>query len=429
MNILLTREGDRAMFRKVYPFSPALVQTLIAVSSVLQRERTALKVMLQLLVDQRETLKVGDIVPVGDLFDVVAHGDEAFSQEMAIHFDNAKRLYHQKLLPVLEKQHGRREDLEKLAVRRSQASRLPQRRPAGQDAAALGPGARGRVAAGAQRRAAGRPQPRHDPDADPGQGRPGGPAALPDLGRRAWARSASARRPTRRSPSSSRAWTPRASSSRPRREDNQGNRIRRVRQMLFEQVGIAGRGRVRAVLRASRGRTPSGRASCCSRTSASCPTRRSKMTATDVEAGHRLPLRRSGARTPRRPEQASGVQAVAPGGRQDALLGARVLQPRRSERPRPAGHPGAHPDRRAVRPVLEPPLAAGPTGGEVAAGEPAERAAAAGAEPPRCRLRAGGALTRLARHGARPRAVASSSFRSSRASSPHRRSPPTWPGR
>ncbi len=114
MNVLLTREGDRAMFRKVYPFSPALVQTLIAVSSVLQRERTALKVMMQLLVDHRETLKVGDIVPVGDLFDVIAHGDEAFSQEMAIHFDNAKRIYHQKLLPVLEKQHGRREDLENL---------------------------------------------------------------------------------------------------------------------------------------------------------------------------------------------------------------------------------------------------------------------------------------------------------------------------
>jgi hypothetical protein len=114
MNVLLTQEGDRAMFRKVYPFSPALVQTLIAVSSVLQRERTALKVMMQLLVDHRETLKVGDIVPVGDLFDVIAHGDEAFSQEMAIHFDNAKRLYHLRLLPVLEKQHGRREDLDKL---------------------------------------------------------------------------------------------------------------------------------------------------------------------------------------------------------------------------------------------------------------------------------------------------------------------------
>src|SRR3954451_13187441 len=114
-NTLLTSEGDRQMFRKVYPFSPALVQTLIAVSSVLQRERTALKVMRQLLVDQRDTLQVGDLVQVGDLFDVVAHGDEAFSAEMAIHFENAKRLYHQKLLPVLEKQHGRIEELEKLS--------------------------------------------------------------------------------------------------------------------------------------------------------------------------------------------------------------------------------------------------------------------------------------------------------------------------
>ncbi|MFO0914163.1 MAG: hypothetical protein U0795_14485 [Pirellulales bacterium] len=115
MNILLTQDGDRQMFRKLYPFSPALVQTLIAVSSVLQRERTALKVMMQLLVDHRDTLQLGEIIPVGDLFDVVAHGDEAFSQEMAIHFDNAKRLYHQKLLPVMEKQHGiRREEVEQL---------------------------------------------------------------------------------------------------------------------------------------------------------------------------------------------------------------------------------------------------------------------------------------------------------------------------
>ena len=114
-NTLLTSEGDRQMFRRVYPFSPALVQTLIAVSSVLQRERTALKVMLLLLVEHRDTLQLGDLVPVGDLFDVVAHGDEAFSAEMAIHFDNARRLYHQKLLPALEKQHGRVEELEPLA--------------------------------------------------------------------------------------------------------------------------------------------------------------------------------------------------------------------------------------------------------------------------------------------------------------------------
>ena len=105
-NTLLTETADKEMFRKVYPFSPALVQTLIAVSAALQRERTALKLMLQLLVDRRDDLELGQIIPVGDLFDVIADGDEPFSEAMRIHFDNAKRLYRRKLLPHLERQHG-----------------------------------------------------------------------------------------------------------------------------------------------------------------------------------------------------------------------------------------------------------------------------------------------------------------------------------
>jgi hypothetical protein len=106
LDTLLTTTADREMFRQVYPFSPALVQALIAVSSVLQRERTALKLMLQLLVDRREDLELGQIIPVGDLYDVIAEGDEPFSEAMRIHFENAKRLYTQKLLPLLERSHG-----------------------------------------------------------------------------------------------------------------------------------------------------------------------------------------------------------------------------------------------------------------------------------------------------------------------------------
>lgn len=105
LDTLLTSTSDRQMFRQVYPFSPALVQALVAVSSVLQRERTALKVMLQLLVDQRDTLQLGDLVPVGDLFDVIAEGDEAFSEAMRVHFENARRLYTRKLLPMLLAEH------------------------------------------------------------------------------------------------------------------------------------------------------------------------------------------------------------------------------------------------------------------------------------------------------------------------------------
>ncbi len=105
LEILCTRESDRAMFKMVYPFSPALIQALVAVSSALQRERTALKIMLQLLVNRRDTLRLGDVIPLGDLWDVVAHGDEAFTDVMRTNFENAKKLYQNKLLPMLEQQH------------------------------------------------------------------------------------------------------------------------------------------------------------------------------------------------------------------------------------------------------------------------------------------------------------------------------------
>ena len=106
LDILTTQNQERSVFRLVYPFSPALIETLIAVSSLLQRERTALKVMVQLLVDQRETLKLGEIVPVGDLFDAIDNNDQPFTDGMRIHFQNAKNLYDRKLRPMLERDHS-----------------------------------------------------------------------------------------------------------------------------------------------------------------------------------------------------------------------------------------------------------------------------------------------------------------------------------
>ena len=239
MTTLLTSDGDREMFRKVYPFSPALVQTLIAVSSVLQRERTALKVMMQLLVDQRDVLTVGDLVPVGDLFDVIAHGDEAFSQEMAIHFDNAKRLYHQKLLPVLEKQHGRREELEKLAVNdpKRAAFRSDDRLVKTLLLSALVPEVETLRGLNAERLAA----LNHGTIKTPIEGTEGREV----LRRcRNWAASVGEIRIGEESNPSISVQLSGVDTEgiikQAEREDNQGNRIRRVRQMLFEQLGITG---------------------------------------------------------------------------------------------------------------------------------------------------------------------------------------------
>ena len=113
MSVLLTKQGDREMFRQVYPFTPALVQALIAVSSLLQRERTALKLMLQLLVDQAARLRVGDVIPVGDLFDVIKEGDEPFTQAMRLRFEDALKVYRTKLRPLLESEHGAAADLDR----------------------------------------------------------------------------------------------------------------------------------------------------------------------------------------------------------------------------------------------------------------------------------------------------------------------------
>ena len=116
-NVLQTTDYDELQFRQVYPFTPALVSVLVAVSSALQRDRTAIRVLMQLIVEQRDTLEVGDLVPVGDLFDLIVEGAQGFSPEMARHFENATRLDHQKLLPALEDKHGRREQLQALPFR------------------------------------------------------------------------------------------------------------------------------------------------------------------------------------------------------------------------------------------------------------------------------------------------------------------------
>jgi len=80
------RGADEAAFRLTYPFSPALVSTLRSLASVMQRERTALKVMQQMLVDRRDTLTVDEVVPVGDSFDYIVKGRDALDPQAAALF-------------------------------------------------------------------------------------------------------------------------------------------------------------------------------------------------------------------------------------------------------------------------------------------------------------------------------------------------------
>src|SRR4029079_6327376 len=92
-------------FRRLYPFSPALIDALVALSGAMQRERTALKVMLQLLVEGRDTLELGQLVPLGDLWDAINAGDEPLTEVMRAQFAQARRLWSQRFLPMLLRVH------------------------------------------------------------------------------------------------------------------------------------------------------------------------------------------------------------------------------------------------------------------------------------------------------------------------------------
>ena len=102
---LLGRD-DAAAFRKLYPFSPALVEALVALSNSLQRERTAIKLLLELLVEHIEDLRLGDVVGVGDLFDVLSGGDDPADGVMKARFEAAKQIYRYQFLPMIQEGNG-----------------------------------------------------------------------------------------------------------------------------------------------------------------------------------------------------------------------------------------------------------------------------------------------------------------------------------
>ncbi|MFW6695732.1 hypothetical protein [Streptomyces sp. MAR4 CNX-425] len=85
-DILLDDKGvthaDWDDFRAVYPLSPALLNVLVALSGALQRERSGLKIVQQLLENNADA-PLGRLIPLGDLWDVLNDGTgAAFTDEL-----------------------------------------------------------------------------------------------------------------------------------------------------------------------------------------------------------------------------------------------------------------------------------------------------------------------------------------------------------
>lgn len=102
----LIGQQDATAFRKLYPFSPALVDALVALSNSLQRERTAIKLLMELLVEHIPDLPLGEVVRVGDLFDVLAGGEDPADGLMRSRFNSAKHLYRHQFLPMIQETRG-----------------------------------------------------------------------------------------------------------------------------------------------------------------------------------------------------------------------------------------------------------------------------------------------------------------------------------
>ena len=105
---LTTLQGgtaNRAEFRQVYPFSPALIDVLVVLSNRLQRDRTAIRILVEMLVDHLPELALGEVVPVGAVFDLVAGSDDAVDGASRTAFKRARELYQDEVLPWLQARH------------------------------------------------------------------------------------------------------------------------------------------------------------------------------------------------------------------------------------------------------------------------------------------------------------------------------------
>ncbi|MCX4587034.1 PglY protein [Streptomyces sp. NBC_01481] len=91
-------------FRDLYPLSPAFLNVLVELSGALQRERTGLKLVEETLRRRRDDLKLGELIPLGDLWDVILDGTgEAFTARLRKEAETAKRFHDRVVAHLIEK--------------------------------------------------------------------------------------------------------------------------------------------------------------------------------------------------------------------------------------------------------------------------------------------------------------------------------------
>ncbi|MBN1536878.1 MAG: hypothetical protein JW908_09120 [Anaerolineales bacterium] len=93
-------------FRRVYPFHPALIRSLIDVSARLSRERAAIRLLYELLIKRYPDLPVGSLVPYSALFDVVFLRDGLAGGSRNEELEAVRQTYYERLEPLIQDAYG-----------------------------------------------------------------------------------------------------------------------------------------------------------------------------------------------------------------------------------------------------------------------------------------------------------------------------------
>lgn len=93
---------DLRYLQDVYPFHPALIETLIDVTSLMQRERSALRLLYELLVLHNANLPLGEFVPVGSAFDAIFPPGGVEASKKVDTLQDIHRQYYDRLRPAMK---------------------------------------------------------------------------------------------------------------------------------------------------------------------------------------------------------------------------------------------------------------------------------------------------------------------------------------
>lgn len=127
LETLITRTSDREQFRKLYPFTPAFMEVLVGAAAALQRQRTGLRILSEILDRDAGRMHLGEIFAVGDLFSAMEAGTEPMSGKMQELFAYARAVW-RRLRAQIEHDAGASfDDLHKLPVEKQAQMRAQQR--------------------------------------------------------------------------------------------------------------------------------------------------------------------------------------------------------------------------------------------------------------------------------------------------------------